>query len=894
MKVPKNQLTELEDKFVKKFNTATKSLDLWTGLDSLWVLYPEYLIVAALPEWFSSKIEPQNHIVDPEVVNLAYQLGESYQIIPAKLKKPKLPGLDLDNWQLIHAAQGLSPRTSSVTNPKFEEVKESVPWGKRLVKADIHLSDQEIRGHNVVSWYQTGRDVVYLWASDILEVFADRTLPPDVQILNLRDNPQESISTLRDFFQSNQGQDIISDLETAGKSPDDFGGLNQFTGMIRLLQVKSKKSDTVLIFDFGQRDQRCTPESFEEFAQVYRQYAYNHLWVYHNATFDLRWVHHHFGVDTRKVRVRCTLNTSKVIWSGILSVQHNLKAVAQRFGVECHDKAAQKRDWGSKLYPADYRYAAGDVSTLCKVDTAQLKNEMVHTNPQAVELTNKLINVVQSLNMSGYPADLSQLKQVYQETLETQSALEACLGLWWGLWEPSKNQQVIDSLSSEDPSLELTDCGMGTLKEIGSELAWTVMNLRGINTRLNYLGNMIKSQVPTIPNRSFTLYSATNPQASGRVSTSQYYTLRESDIKRGAEPFGFNGLNPSKDSRDFDNIPSIRERFNVSPDHQWGSADLSGCHLRVALFLSGQLDVLDQICNSDDGHAHTSVAIAQEVGGIFSPYQTLEAYYEARSSEDPVVGLLRELAKTAIYSIINFCTGASLQSSLSEKEIFLSLEICNQIVKAVWGRVPKIKEYVTAITREASKGVVFSTPGCRKPSTSYAHYRSLYTNEMEKAYKMAIKEWGIDSKKTSKLADRPIGYCLVTGLTGRHRYFPVYERVSYKGSTPKVYRSVSPAAVASHLWSSVEGTIMSSAAIRFQEEYILPKKLPLYDLAIIAFPYDELCFITPASIGLETATALASIMEEEWTKVLGKNVPGVTTAPKKMLSKPGGSWRQVH
>jgi hypothetical protein len=87
---------------------------------------------------------------------------------------------------------------------------------------------------------------------------------------------------------------------------------------------------------------------------------------------------------------------------------------------------------------------------------------------------------------------------------------------------------------------------------------------------------------------------------------------------------------------------------------------------------------------------------------------------------------------------------------------------------------------------------------------------------------------------------------------------------------------------------------MSSAAIRFQEEYILPKKLPLYDLAIIAFPYDELCFITPASIGLETATALARIMEEEWTKVLGKNVPGVTTAPKKMLSKPGGSWSQVH
>jgi DNA polymerase I-like protein with 3'-5' exonuclease and polymerase domains len=662
-------------------------------------------------------------------------------------------------------------------------------------------------------------------------------------------------------------------------------GLNALEGEIRLVQHSVSGSGEVLIWDFGGRDDRLSPDTLRAWSETRQEIAPYVKFVHHNTKFDLSWLTIHCKVDPLRSIVYDTMIASNIFWSGVTSFSHSLADLAKRLKVECHDKQLQKSDWGvSRLLPAQYAYAAGDVlvTDRCYQELTTLINRTPINNSDQIDLTMKLAPIVVGLNTHGYPTDTELLARCIEKA---ELDLEGLNVLFEDLMdcEASKTAEVISQFRAIY-GIELADTTQATLQELQHPAARALMDIRALKMRMDYMQAMAGSVSPRAPHRTFTQYNITNPQASGRVSANAVYSKSAKGVDQF---FGFNGLNPPKDGPKGSLIPSIRKIFAAQPNYKVVSTDLSGAHLRIALYLSGQHDVLDQMVNSPDGHAHTSVAIAKQLGGKYEVFNTLEKYFDARERKEPLVNELRELAKTGIYSVINICSAQSLQKSFAEKEIFLTVEECKLVLAGLWDRLPLVKKFVYAKAKEAAQTIALTTSGCRRPSLNYKDYRTLYTEAQEEAYNDALWRYGSKSTKTKALADKPIGFARVVSHSGRMRYFPIYERVNTWGVVPRIDRSVSAPAVASHLWASVESTVMAGAVVAFTNTFT-NQGHP--NCRIWAIPYDETCIHVPENEALAAATHLSLCMREAWDRLL-PGVPGVTADPADMI---GDSWADVH
>lgn len=855
-----------EEAFEDKYRLKSQEIDSWVYQDRLWAPMDNgYIVCTKIPEGVRLSKQATNPLVSRRRVDVS--LGAQSEI---QRKKS-----DTEVWDNFVA---------------------STPVHKKFIRKQTALTQECVINRVPATLVKFGADtpttiIIPHEGYHPLEPFMDPNLPDGVRVFDMVKEPESGLSAWQRFASECAASKatVVEDIETFGPGPEldplNQMGLNPLEGSVRLVQHSVVGSEEVLIWDFGGRPSRVSEETWAAWSQIRRDMPASVTWVHHRTQFDLGWLAVHAGVDPLKSTVYDTWAASKVFWSGVQVYAHDLGALARRLGVECHDKQLQKSDWGAdRLFPAQYSYAAGDVIVTGKVFVAlrKLIDSTPINNSDQIALTMRMAPIIVGMNTHGYPTDLDLLNTSKKKAEFDLQCLHAVFDEMMEC-EPTKTAEVLTNLDAYY-GIKLYDTTQATLQECQHPVTRLLMDIRALKMRVDYMSSMVGSVSPLRPHRSFTHYNVVNTQASGRVSASAVYSKQ---AKGMTQFFGFNGLNPPKDGPKGSMIPSIRKLFAAQPGYVVSSTDLSGAHLRIALFLSGQTDVLDQMVNSPDGHAHTSVAIAKQLGGKYAPYDTLEGYFAARAAGDPIVNELRELAKRGIYSVINICSGYSLQNSFAEQEIFLSLEDCKLVLAGLWDRLPKVKKFVYDAAREAARTIALTTPNCRRPSTSYKDYRTLYSEEQESAYYDAIALYGKDSKKVTALADKPIGFARVVSYANRMRYFPIYERVNTWGAAPRVDRSISAPAVASHLWASVESTIMSRAAVQFTNTFTLQGHP---NCRIWAIPYDEMCLHMPEEEALEAVSHLSECMREAWDSLL-PGVPGVTAKPEEML---GASWADVH
>jgi len=363
--------------------------------------------------------------------------------------------------------------------------------------------------------------------------------------------------------------------------------------------------------------------------------------------------------------------------------------------------------------------------------------------------------------------------------------------------------------SSDDASIKLAESQYPQL----SWLVW-VRKWRGLAKLHDYLKSVKRSIVfrNGIP-RAMCQVRLVNPLASGRLCGSSY-----------TKAFGVNLFNISKISGEFRNeFPNIREIFSlVKTDYSFSIHDLSSSHLLISLDQSKQIDFAQELMTKDDGHARNAILISQLTGNRFNDEET---YYAAREKDDPEVTILREMAKCGVYSAINLASPTSIQTSLAEKGIFKSLEDCKAVLDAIWTTMPLVKKHIYAAAKAAidSPLTIPQTALTPEPLDTY-----------------------------------PLSWHVVTGGTGRLRYFSAY----ISDYNQKLQIKANEAS--SHLWSSVESTIVITAFTRFYFEVVVGR--PRLQAELVGSCYDDISVIAPTEFIDEVAKRLYDIMQECWSQ----------------------------
>jgi hypothetical protein len=376
---------------------------------------------------------------------------------------------------------------------------------------------------------------------------------------------------------------------------------------------------------------------------------------------------------------------------------------------------------------------------------------------------------------------------------------------------------VVSKTTGEESESESTDdASLKTLESQYKELAWLVLvrKYRGLKKRIDYLDSIKRSvrYRDGLP-RCFGQIRAVNPQASGRFAGSVY-----------TKKFGLNLYNSPKPNPEFPDFPTVREVFTLEgTGHSFVVCDLQAAHLSISLSHAGQLDVIEDMANSSDGHAGTAVEISKSTGNQFN---TLESYYKAKEAKDPEVLKLRMLAKIGIYSVINCASASSIQNSLAETGVFMSLEECKLVIDGLWARIPKVRSLIYATAKEALTSSLSIPQETFTPDT------------MKDTY--------------------PIAWHPVVSSSGRLRFFPSY--ISKYTQKPQLKAPD----VASTLWSTPESSVIINSCARFYHEVQVAR--PRLKAEINMALYDEISVCCPDEHALEVAKFLHAIITEEWRK----------------------------
>jgi len=325
-----------------------------------------------------------------------------------------------------------------------------------------------------------------------------------------------------------------------------------------------------------------------------------------------------------------------------------------------------------------------------------------------------------------------------------------------------------------------------------------------------------------------------------------------------------------------------------------GRVELTGncaSHMRLAMKFAGCTS-LQYLAPGEDSHSYNASFIAasaeQEYPDLLSNYEKLKVIRKldfdtlvlpdwlTASVAKPVykkAKQYRDIAKTAIYTAINFGGPARLQESLKKVGITLSLEECKDIMASLWNAVPEIKEHVMQAKNFANK---------------QDSYRPIELTMQ------TISEWEAieDDEEQQEARKKPVGYGKLYTATGFLRYIPKYVQTGWGGKT---YVSCSISDVSATLWQNPEARVIKRSQVRFLVEYIVPRRYHLVTES--GFPsvwicnqaHDEILVTAREDLALEASTWLMRIMKEEWEAVC----PGILGLEGEPEGGIGANWGET-
>jgi DNA polymerase I-like protein with 3'-5' exonuclease and polymerase domains len=499
-------------------------------------------------------------------------------------------------------------------------------------------------------------------------------------------------------------------------------GLNAYVDDLRLVQIYLPKIAQVAIIDLW-----FMTEEQEIWFQKLLQVLDNPKVVKYiqNAVFDALWFRAKYNIKIRNIRD--TRLMSQILKAGRydgyvyeLGIQNSnsLEYLCEEYGY-IHDKQYQKSDWSQlELSDEQFMYAGKDAIVTYKIGDAQYK-ELVISQKEVLEAEMSCIPAFIELIHQGLPVGdirkaefvlegYQQAAQYLKEKLEKLLPENPCqrekIQEYWknpilgkkgqpikipkpSVFNPNSPDQIryyIRNKFGEDMLLKFDTKTKEWKESSGKENLYIItekfpddyeirelINFRGINRA----ASTIKGYIDTLDrNRKCiqTTFSILATQGMGRSS---------SGSKRDKHLHNTQNFSKHLPSHQSQNLPPVRSIVSARPGYQLLEIDLAASHLQFARILSNDKNLQKAKKEGIKLHYITLAAMLKFEDLTVTPLEAKELV-EKPSNKQSHYKHLYKLAKTVIYSFLNYSGGARLQQSFYGYELSVSLEDCKNYLEA--------------------------------------------------------------------------------------------------------------------------------------------------------------------------------------------------------------------
>ena len=755
-----------------------------------------------------------------------------------------------------------------------------------------------------VYFYPKYPQYFYIHSRDVsvLKVLTRSELSSQINLLNAKDSLCLTI-----FEQWLEGAGTVLSIDTETFDPDVPNGPMGLLGWkcnIRMLQIYSPVLDKVLIVDFGGRGNNASEYVRFEYGKILQQQITKRECIFQKCLFDLMVLEFQLGTTFYHTKLRDTMSMSKQLWAGIGQMAHNLESISKRLGVGNPDKSLQKSDFGGHLIPAQYNYGADDTTLTykCKVELDK-RLRQVGNNWEFAQIDNAYGHVCHMMRRFGIYLDPDKLKEIEKATNDYYQSKEDAWFRASGLTSTASSKAIKEWL--DDNKIQAPNAQKGTLLALVDKVPELqhLLDAKTAKKRLDYIQGLRKSEAWRGDGCATPGIIVSARQGLGRTSSG--------DLIKGMS-VGINSQNCAKESREYPELPDIRPVFAAPPGYDFVSLDLSGSHGRESVYYAGCEKALKAFQPGEDFHSLNASVIAEACEPTTSPYYTaLKSYsslkvlrgvdgYDnipeklAKWAENVLITLpelgsvkgvikdiqkaakyYRNIAKTAIYTAINFGGAKRLQAALKGVGIVVPIEVCKTIMEALWKSVPEIRQYIKAKQKMVNESMPY------KPE----ELMLLDTADLD--------DPELDEEEIAKLRKRPVEFGILTTDCGYSRYMPKYYQTGFNG---KPYVSCSITDVSASCWQPPEAKIIKRTQIRILFEYIIPNGY-LDIMEDTGYPkvwicnnaHDEIILIAHKSVSLEAATVQKAILDEEW----GKEFPTLAGTEGTPADCIGSNWSET-
>jgi hypothetical protein len=504
----------------------------------------------------------------------------------------------------------------------------------------------------------------------------------------------------------------------------------------------------------------------------------------------------------------------------------------------------------------------------------------------------------------GAPVNLATLAEVEKATHDYYTEKETQWFEVSALTPTASSKSIVDWLAKF--GIEVGNAQIGTLKEVALDFSslQPLLDAKAAHKRLGYIQGLRRSE-------SYRNDSCVTPgiqvqarQCMGRTS--------QSDLVKGKN-VGVNLQNPSKEKKDYPELPDIRQVVCAPPTHKLIGIDLSSSHLRFAVHYSGAKLALATMQPGEDIHLANASYIVKNCEPLTSVFYNVLCNYKQLlrikaigldHSEQPTDKIIawassklaeteykdadallqalykqtkyyRNIAKTAVYLAINIGGAKRLQTSLKQVGIIVDIETCKIILAALWEAIPEVRDFV-----KRKQKLVNNTNYIIKPE----EINLLNPDDVD---------WDeLDEEESKNMRKKPVEFAKLLCASGFSRFVPKYYQTGMYGNT---YLSCSISDVSATEWMSAEGIMMMRSQYRFLMEYILPNAYDLIDetgyakVWLVNTAHDEIIICAKEDLAEQTYYKLESIMKEEWHR-MNPSVEGIESTLEKSV---GNSWNQI-
>lgn len=672
----------------------------------------------------------------------------------------------------------------------------------------------------------------------VLEVFTDSKLNKGIEVLDAR--IPESLNIFKNFMETSG---LVTAVDTETYDPDEPNGWQALVGWmcnIRMLQVYSPHLQKVIIVDFGMRGHNVSEKVRFLYGAILQENTHKKEVIFQNALFDLLVLEFQLNCTFYFAKIRDTMLMSKQVWAGIGQISHGLGDICNRLGVGNPDKSLQRSDFGQPLIPGQFNYGADDTILTYDAKVAlEPKLKEAGGNYKFARIDNAYVNVCHMIRRHGIYIDQKALHEIAEKT---RKYYEGKADAWFsitGLSDTASSKALVEYLHTQ--GVEAKNAQKGTIKALvnvhpplqhllDAKVAKKRLDyLKGVKINLSYKGTGCAT--PGI--------KVSAQQGIGRTS--------QGDLVRGTN-VAQNFQNPSRENREYPELPDYRPIFAAPPGYKFISIDLSGSHGRLAIHYAKCAGAMFALQPGNDLHSYNASFIAGAAEPPTSPYYApLKAYsslltlrglddkvpiippkletwlesviskYEAYV-EFTITDVLKDLkkaakhyrniAKTSFYTAINFGGAKRLQAALKGEGIILTEKECKAIMDALWEAIPEIRQYVKAKQKETNR------------------MRGWKPEELNLLSHEDIDWSSLTEEEAKEMRRRPVDFGHLVTDCGFSRYVPRYYQTGWRGQS---YVSASITDVAATCWMSAEAKVIKMTQIRILHEYILPNNYHLID-----------------------------------------------------------------